>query len=53
MGALRDEVERKEREVIMLRTTIDQNHIKNNQDKQDIHNGYSKSINGMYPTKFD
>ncbi|ORZ39417.1 hypothetical protein BCR44DRAFT_127115 [Catenaria anguillulae PL171] len=44
MGALRDQMDRKDREIIALRSTIDANHAQTEHDKQEIHNSYARKI---------
>ncbi|KNE56801.1 hypothetical protein AMAG_02577 [Allomyces macrogynus ATCC 38327] len=42
MGALRDEVEKKDREIIALRTALDQHRLASEQQAKDIHASYAR-----------
>ncbi|KAI9190046.1 hypothetical protein H9P43_001479 [Blastocladiella emersonii ATCC 22665] len=47
MGALRDQMERKDREIIALRSSIDQNQLQTEREKQEIHNSYARKLDEL------
>ncbi|KAI9224247.1 hypothetical protein BC828DRAFT_373928 [Blastocladiella britannica] len=53
MGALRDQIEKKDREIISLRSSIDQSSMSVSREKQDIHHSYARKIDELNGTILD